>query len=79
MFEHLATPGQQTSDDDLRSLMYGDYMGGKEEERSYDEVRDLDVLREVSAPTKTLLSNDFFQIRISLNDILIILIVAGSC
>ncbi len=47
LFEHLATPGQQTSDDDLRSLMYGDYMGGKEEERSYDEVRDIDVLREV--------------------------------
>ena len=46
MFEHLATE-QQVTDDDIRSLMFGDYMTSKEEQRSYDEVEDLDTLREV--------------------------------
>ena len=46
MFEHLATE-QQVTDDDIRSLMFGDYMTSKEEHRSYDEVEDLDTLREV--------------------------------
>ena len=46
LFEHLATE-QQVTDDDIRSLMFGDYMTSKEEQRSYDEVEDLETLREV--------------------------------
>ena len=46
LFEHLATE-QQVTDDDIRSLMFGDYMASKDEQRSYDEVQDLDNLREV--------------------------------
>ena len=46
LFEHLATE-QQVTDDNIRSLMFGDYMASKDEQKSYDEVQDLDTLREV--------------------------------
>lgn len=48
IFAHLATPGKQVSDGDLRSLMFGDYMAGKETERNYDEVKDFNKLQMVS-------------------------------
>ena len=44
---HLAVPGKMITDNDIRSLMFGDYMTSKDEERMYDEIRDLDTLREV--------------------------------
>ena len=44
---HLAVPGKQVTDNDIRSLMFGDYMASKDEERVYDEIQDLDALREV--------------------------------
>ncbi len=47
IFSHLATPGKQVTDDDIRSLMFGDYMGSKDEERMYDEIKEMDELREV--------------------------------
>ena len=51
LFEHLATE-QQVTDDNIRSLMFGDYMAGKDEQKSYDEVQDLDTLREVMETIK---------------------------
>ena len=57
LFEHLATE-QQVTDDDIRSLMFGDYMTSKEEQRSYDEVQDLDTLREVR---QNILSSSFIR------------------
>ena len=47
VFEHLAQVGKQVVDDDIRSLMFGDYMANKDEERLYNEIKDLDLLREV--------------------------------
>ena len=47
LFEHLAQPGKQVVDNDIRSLLFGDYMAGKEEEKLYDEIHDLELLREV--------------------------------
>lgn len=47
LFEHLAKPGKQPVDDDLRSLQFGDYLASKEEEKLYDEIKDIDLLREV--------------------------------
>ena len=47
LFGHLAKPGKQVCDDDLRSLLFGDYMSGKDEERVYSEIKDLAELREV--------------------------------
>ena len=47
LFGHLTTPGKQVQDDDIRSLMFGDYMAGKDEERLYDEISEMDTLREV--------------------------------
>ena len=48
VFSHLAVPGQQVCDDDIRSLMFGDYMStSKGDERFYDEIKDLDLLKEV--------------------------------
>ena len=44
---HLAVPGKQITDNDIRSLMFGDYMTSKDEERMYDEIKDLNSLREV--------------------------------
>ena len=49
MLGHLAVPGQSVTDDDIRSLMFGDYMGGRDDDKVYDEIKDLDQLREVSA------------------------------
>ena len=44
---HLSKGGKHVVDEDMRSLLFGDYMS-KEEEKYYDEIRDLDELREVS-------------------------------
>ncbi len=33
--------------DDIRSLMFGDYMASKDEERMYDEIKEVNELREV--------------------------------
>ena len=49
IFGHLATPGQQPTDDDMRSLMFGDYMTKKEEDRLYDEVQHFEELGPVRA------------------------------
>ncbi|XP_064633532.1 dynein axonemal heavy chain 3-like isoform X2 [Lineus longissimus] len=46
MFAHLMTPGKHVTDDDIRSLMFGDYVVVKDEEKSYDEITDLSFLRE---------------------------------
>lgn len=52
LFSHLCTPGEPVTDDDIRSLLFGDYMGaGKDEDRLYDEIKELDALREVSGPS----------------------------
>ena len=48
VFGHLAQPGKQVTDDDIRSLMFGDYMASKEEDKMYNEIKDLDALRVVS-------------------------------
>ncbi len=50
IFGHLAVPGKQPTDDDLRSLMFGDYMSAKDEERFYNEIEKMDDLREVQFP-----------------------------
>ena len=47
IFAHLAVPGKQVTDTDLRSLMFGDYMAGKDTERNYDEVTDFSKLQTV--------------------------------
>lgn len=47
LFSHLTTD-QYVDDDDIRSLLFGDYMKGKDEQRLYDEVEDIKSLRTVS-------------------------------
>lgn len=49
LFNHLKFDDQTRGiiDDDLRSLMFGDYMSAKNEEKSYNEVVNTDLLREV--------------------------------
>lgn len=44
---HLAVPGKQVTDDDVRSLMFGDYMGN-DGTRTYNEIRDQDELQKVA-------------------------------
>ena len=39
-------------DDDIRSLIFGDFLSGKEDERVYDEIMDLEELREAWRHTK---------------------------
>ena len=61
LFEHLATE-QQVTDDNIRSLMFGDYMTSKEEQKSYDEVQDLETLREVMETIRlNILSSSFIR------------------
>ncbi|CAH1783204.1 unnamed protein product, partial [Owenia fusiformis] len=47
LFAHLRKGDDMVCDDDIRSLMFGDYMSNKDEEKNYDEITDLDALREV--------------------------------
>ena len=49
IFGRLATPGKQPTDDDMRSLMFGDYMINSRDavKTYYDEIKDLNELREV--------------------------------
>lgn len=49
IFGRLATPGKQPTDDDMRSLMFGDYMVSSRDvvKSNYDEIKDLNELREV--------------------------------
>ena len=44
---HLSQPDRALCDDDLRSLMFGDYMTEKGNEKLYDEITDLAGVREV--------------------------------
>lgn len=44
---HLAVPGKQVTDDDVRSLMFGDYMGN-DGMRMYNEIQDQDELKKVT-------------------------------
>ncbi|KAK7495478.1 hypothetical protein BaRGS_00013176, partial [Batillaria attramentaria] len=46
LFSHIAEPGQLIQDDDIRCLIFGDYMKKKGDEKLYDEIQDLDELRE---------------------------------
>jgi len=50
IFGQLATPGKHPTDDDMRSLLFGDYMVSSREaiKTYYDEIKDLTLLREVS-------------------------------
>ncbi|KAL5013225.1 hypothetical protein ScPMuIL_007495 [Solemya velum] len=48
LFGHLVEPGKHVTDDNIRSLLFGDYMSKAKEERLYDEIQDLEELREVN-------------------------------
>ncbi|XP_030856161.1 dynein heavy chain 3, axonemal-like [Strongylocentrotus purpuratus] len=45
VFTHLTT-GREVTDTNMRSLFFGDYMRTKDEEKNYDEITDLEGLRE---------------------------------
>ncbi|ELT89912.1 hypothetical protein CAPTEDRAFT_157693, partial [Capitella teleta] len=46
LFSHLAS-GDRITDDDIRSLLFGDYVRTTEDLRLYDEIQDMENLREV--------------------------------
>jgi len=49
LFSHITgDPKAEVTDDDIRSLMFGDYMSKGKGEKLYDEIEKLDELREVS-------------------------------
>ncbi|KAK7101861.1 hypothetical protein V1264_020177 [Littorina saxatilis] len=45
LFSHIADPDHLIADDDIRCLIFGDYMK-KGDDKQYDEIQDLDELRE---------------------------------
>ncbi|XP_076448252.1 dynein axonemal heavy chain 3-like [Babylonia areolata] len=45
LFSHIVDPNQLICDDDIRCLIFGDYMK-KGDDKLYDEIQDLDELRE---------------------------------
>ena len=48
LFAHLLPKeGKGVTDDDIRSLLFGDYLSKGKEEKFYDEIQNLDELREV--------------------------------
>ena len=44
----MADPTKGVTDDDIRSLMFGDYLSKGKEEKFYDEILNLNDLKEVS-------------------------------
>jgi dynein heavy chain len=49
LFGHLVKEkGDQVTDDNLRSLIFGDYLSKGRDEKLYDEIMDLKELTEVS-------------------------------
>lgn len=48
LFSHLMKDKDKgITDDDIRSLMFGDYLSKGKDEKLYDEILNLDELREV--------------------------------
>ncbi|PVD24893.1 hypothetical protein C0Q70_15383 [Pomacea canaliculata] len=47
LFSHIVDASRLIVDDDIRSLIFGDYLKKKEDEKLYDEIQNLDELREV--------------------------------
>jgi len=47
IFGHLAPPGKKVIDDNLRSLMFGNYAGKRDDGKLYDEIADVDKLKVV--------------------------------
>ncbi|XP_064605237.1 dynein axonemal heavy chain 3-like isoform X2 [Liolophura sinensis] len=47
VFAHLCVPGKSLKDDNIRNLMFGNYMKSVDEERFYDEITDMNRLRTV--------------------------------
>lgn len=49
VFEHLAAPGEPVLEDNMRSLMFGDYMNPdlEENDRVYEEVKSVEEFNSV--------------------------------
>jgi len=48
LFSHITGDSKtDVTDDDIRSLMFGDYLNKGKSEKLYDEIQNLDELREV--------------------------------
>lgn len=52
----MADPTKGVTDDDIRSLMFGDYLSKGKEEKFYDEILNLNDLKEVSWATFRIMS-----------------------
>ena len=51
MFGHLGQIGKEVTDNDLRSLFFGDYINPADALKLYDEITDFDALKDVSSIT----------------------------
>ena len=48
LFSHITgDPKTDVTDDNIRSLMFGDYLSKGKDERLYDEIQNLEELRQV--------------------------------
>eukprot|EP00116_Pleurobrachia_bachei_P018815 sb/3479077/ len=48
LFSHLGQIGKEVTDNDLRSLFFGDYINPTDPNKQYDEITDFDALKDVS-------------------------------
>ena len=46
-FSHLGQIGKEVTDNDLRSLFFGDYINPADVNKLYDEITDFDALKDV--------------------------------
>jgi len=64
LFSHITgDPKADVTDDNIRSLMFGDYLNKNKSEKLYDEIQNLDDLRKVTiyvANNKMLISCNVF-------------------
>ena len=62
LMSHLSTPGKHATDNDMRSLVFGDYMGIRDGPRLYDEIKNQEVLRVVGTLDQS--SNKVFTLHL---------------
>ena len=74
-FSHLGQIGKEVSDNDLRSLFFGDYINPADVNKLYDEITDFDALKDVRGCILYDLSRKLKQLRGFFKLIQIIIIV----
>eukprot|EP00116_Pleurobrachia_bachei_P012366 sb/3472628/ len=67
LFSHLGQIGKEVTDNDLRSLFFGDYINPTDPNKQYDEITDFDALKDVSVCLQMSITLTHFIIEVENN------------